>query len=83
MYLLHLGLAVDQLANALLGGYADETLSARAYRTEQDGRRFGKITRPCIDLLFFWQPEHCKSAMLSEQKRKQLPGFYSQSDTVE
>ena len=31
-YLLRLLIALDQLANALIGGHPDETLSARAYR---------------------------------------------------
>ena len=30
-YLLNLAVGVDQLANALIGGSADETLSARAF----------------------------------------------------
>lgn len=31
--------AVDQLVNALFGGYADETLSSRAWRHKLDGSR--------------------------------------------
>lgn len=30
-------IAIDQLANAVIGGWADETLSAAAWRTEQSG----------------------------------------------
>ena len=29
-------IALDQLANAILAGHADETLSARAYRLSRD-----------------------------------------------
>lgn len=66
-------LAVDQLVNALFGGYADETLSSRAYRAEQNGRVAGKLFRPLIDTLFFWQKEHCKNAYLSEVNKLQQP----------
>ena len=62
--------AVDQLINTLIGGYADETLSARAYRRRLRGKcRVAKV----IDCLFFWQDEHCKTAYESELKRLQLP----------
>ena len=34
-YFLHVFTAVDQLANALAGGYPDETISARCYREKR------------------------------------------------
>ena len=62
--------AVDQLINTFIGGYADETLSARAHRRRLRGKcGVAKV----IDWLFFWQNEHCKSAYESELKRLQLP----------
>lgn len=36
-----LGLGIDQLANVFLGGYADETLSARCYRLGKFARAGG------------------------------------------
>ena len=80
-YIWHLWLAIDQLANAILAGSADETLSARAWRTEQRGRILGKLLRPCIDLLFFAltlgrQRDHCAGAYRAEQSRKHLPREY-------
>ena len=69
-------IALDQLLNALLGGYADETLSARAWRTEQDGKFFGKIFRPLIDTLLFFDSQHCYKSYLSEKHRKQFPIHY-------
>lgn len=51
MSLKQIAIAFDQLLNALLGGMADETLSARAHRT-------GSAWEPLIDALFFWQADH-------------------------
>lgn len=65
-------IAIDQLANTVIGGWADETLSSRAWREKHKKRRW-KIMRHVIDVLFFWQKEHCKSAYESELKRLQLP----------
>jgi len=68
-------IAFDQLLNTLLGGMADETLSARAWRL--DGISPGwSAARRLIDALFFWQAGHCEQAYLAEQQRKQLPTVY-------
>lgn len=76
-YLLNTLIALDQLANALLFGAPDETLSARAYRTEQQGKWLGRIFRPAIDLLFRpFERDHCHRAYLSEFRKLQLPGSY-------
>jgi hypothetical protein len=75
-YLLNLLIALDQLTNALLAGHADETLSARAHRTERDGKRFGKFFRPLIDALMFFDPYHCAKAYAAERERRQLPPEY-------
>ena len=72
-------IALDQLLNALLFGYADETLSARCYRAHRDGKVFGKLFMRPIDLLFFWQgPGHCKNAYIKEFERKNYPEEYRQ-----
>ena len=70
-YLLNVAIALDQLANAFLLGSPDETLSSRAYRTDRDGRVFGKFFRPVIDTIFFWQDRHCYQSYLAEVQRKQ------------
>jgi len=51
-YALNIAIALDQLANALLAGDPDETLSSRAWRAEQKGQRYWGWTRRAIDLLF-------------------------------
>lgn len=49
----------------------DETLSSRAYRADRDGNIFGRIFRPAIDTLFFWQASHCYAAYVAEVQRRQ------------
>jgi hypothetical protein len=63
-------IALDQLLNALFGGYADETLSSRAYRQSVKGN---DLPRRLIDGLFFWQNKHCYQAYQSERVRSQQP----------
>ncbi|WP_323016493.1 hypothetical protein [Castellaniella sp.] len=79
-YFLQTAIAADQLANALLAGYADETLSSRAWRCRNDKRRWA-IARAVIDVIFFWQEDHCMNAYLSELFRKQLPADYQETAT--
>lgn len=75
--LLQIAIAIDQLINALLGGGADETLSARCYRAHRDGKIMGKVFMRPIDLLFFWQgPNHCRNAYIKEFERKHYPSEY-------
>lgn len=99
-------LAVDQLANVLLGllaivraawtgraqavNFADETLSAHAWRAAVRGKWFGLIFRPLIDVMFCWQKSdptikdaadqiitgHCERAYHKERLRRQLPPEY-------
>lgn len=64
-------IAIDQFFNTLIAGYADETLSSRAYRHKKDGSRAWPAW--IIDHLFFWQEEHCKAAYESELERAHLP----------
>ncbi len=59
-------IALDQMANAICGGWADETLSSRAYRESPRVEKF-------INALFFWDKDHCYESYVSEQLRTQLP----------
>jgi hypothetical protein len=65
-------IAIDQLLNTLFGGWADETLSSRAWRAERDGTRW-HWTRRGIDLIFFWEHDHCYQSYMSEKRRLQMP----------
>lgn len=64
-------IAVDQLLNACLGGWPDETLSSRAWRWEQDGVR--SWPRKLIDIIFFREADHCRESYESERTGRQLP----------
>lgn len=64
-------IAADQLVNAMLAGWPDETLSSRAYRWEQNGVR--SWPRRFIDRLFFWEEDHCYQSYISEREGRQLP----------
>ena len=66
-------IAFDQLVNTVAGGWADETLSARAWRRGLTHPGWD-AARMVIDLLFFWQPDHCQAAYLSERNRKKDMG---------
>lgn len=64
MSLKQIAIAVDQLANALLGGFADETISARAHRNGW------KRTERVINFLF-QDDQHCAMAYVSEMRGTQ------------
>jgi len=58
-------IAFDQFFNALLGGWADETLSSRAWR------KYPRLAR-VIDTIFWFDPNHCFESYISETKRMQI-----------
>lgn len=62
--------AIDQLINTCIGGYADETLSSRAHRRRLRGK---PGVAWVIDHIFFWQDNHCQEAYESELNRMQYP----------
>jgi hypothetical protein len=64
-------IALDQLINAICGGWPDETVSSRAWRWEQSGRR--AWPRRLIDRVFFFDPGHCRESFESERTGRQLP----------
>lgn len=68
-YIFNVLIGIDQLANALLAGDADETLSSRAWRMKLKGQRFWGWTASAINLLFF-DPGHCKGAYESDRAKR-------------
>ena len=73
-------IALDQLLNTLLGGMADETLSARLWRLQHPAHKF-------VDALFFWDREgivrHCELSYRAELLRHHLPAGYRHTCIVE
>lgn len=59
-------IALDQLLNAVLGGWADESLSSRAWR---ESPRLARV----IDAIFWFDKDHCFESYINEQLRMQLP----------
>ena len=76
-------ISIDQNCNAVLYGWADETLSSRAYRSgylKDKPKKRWVFMYGLIDKLFFWQATHCESAYKSELKRKHLPPSMRETD---
>jgi hypothetical protein len=77
-------LVLDQALNVLLtpfhaSAWADETMSARAWRAYRDHRMWGRVMRPVIDALFIWQRAkggHCYRAYERERGRAHTPPEY-------
>lgn len=72
-------IAFDQLLNAVLGGYADETISARVYRNRKKSKWWAMWLK-IIDKIFFWQDDHCFQSHLNELERKHFPKFYRKNN---
>lgn len=75
-------IAADQLLNAVLGGYADETLSSRIWRnaSKPAPRRRWLWALKAVNGLFFWQTNHCKGAYEMERSRRHLPQEFAQGE---
>ena len=66
-------IALDQLANALLGGWPDETLCSRAWRWHRDGvRRWPCRMLDCVARAL-GDRDHCRESYESERQGRQLP----------
>ena len=77
--LLNFLVALDQLAWVVLtlgNGQPDESISAASWRMESQGKLAGRILRPLIDTLFFFDKNHCRRSWQSERDRTQIDGSY-------
>lgn len=75
-YMRNIAIAADQLANAMIAGSPDETVSSRVYRgavLAVHPNRAARMTYRTINALFFWQEDHCRAAYLREKQRAHLP----------
>ena len=74
--IINLLICIDQLVFCIitLGSSApDETISSAAYRLELQGRLPGKVFRPLIDKIMFFDPNHCRKAYRAEINGWQRP----------
>lgn len=58
---------IDCIVNWLLFGDITETMSARAHRMRMKPQPYWWWLAGAIDTIFFWQPEHCRTAYEQEQ----------------
>lgn len=66
----HLVLVMITLGNCARG----ETISASAWRQEQNGKLQGRIARPVIDWLFTWvERDHCSQSWMAERHMYRRP----------
>ena len=79
-YVKRILIAVDQLLNALFGGWPDETLSSRCWRWSRDRVRAWPLR--AVAGLFFWEKEHCRGSYESERLGRQLPPELRRAATV-
>lgn len=63
-------IAVDQLANAILMGNEDDTISSRAWKAYEKGRPWARVAVPVIDFLAlpFDGPNHCRRSVERDEK---------------
>lgn len=57
--------------NTILFGWADETMSSRAWRMRH--KRHFKVIHFFIDTIFFFEKNHCEVSFEDEVKRLQSP----------
>lgn len=70
----NLALSLDQFGYVVItlgAGNPDETCSSAAWRMECDGKFFG-FFRPVIDMIFFFEPNHCRLSYEKEIKRREF-----------
>lgn len=68
-YAYRFGIAIDQLVNTAIGGYPNETLSARAWRHGHvEGKKPWGHFRFVIDGIFFFDRDHCEKSYLNTKR---------------
>jgi hypothetical protein len=61
-YLLNLAILLDEAANTLVGGSPNETISERAAKARNAGRRWGCVLCRALNWI---NPGHCDNALAS------------------
>jgi hypothetical protein len=63
-YTWNLLIAIDQLFNALLGGFPDETLSSRMGKKARKGDKFAKCFCRVLDV---FDKDHCEKSIENDE----------------
>jgi hypothetical protein len=60
-------LAIDQMANAVIRGDPDETISSRAGKSARQGKRWACILCRLLDRI---DPDHCEKAIEADRGKR-------------
>lgn len=78
-YFSRVGTAASVLLNVLIGGRSNQTLSARNYELK-------RVNKPnlvwLIDILFFWDKNHCMNSWLYWFLRKDVQHEMKEENTI-
>lgn len=64
-YFLRILISIDQLANTILGGNEDETISSRAAKAQLSGKKWGCVLCKLLDAL---DKNHCEKSIEMDEK---------------
>lgn len=64
-YFLRILISIDQLANTILGGNEDETISSRAAKAKLQGKRWGCVLCKLLDKI---DKNHCEKSIEMDEK---------------
>jgi hypothetical protein len=67
LHFLRVLIAIDQLFNAILGGYPDETISSRAAKAELRGDKWGCVL---CKLLAYVDKNHCEKVIERDEGKR-------------
>lgn len=59
---------INQAGGSVLYEQENFTISAWSYKSSLEGNKFAKFMKVLINMLFFWQKDHCKNAYIWEVK---------------
>lgn len=76
-YLFNILIVFSQLLNTILGGTPDETFSSRIYSLDVNHNKYKNI-RKLIDLLFWFDEDHCKTSNQAFKQRARERLFLNQ-----
>lgn len=64
-YFLRILISIDQLANTILGGNEDETISSRAAKAKLSGKKWGCVLCKLLDKI---DKNHCDKSIELDEK---------------